>query len=762
MGQQVLVSRRAPALLSGGLVVWALGSAVAATRSPVDGLLAVAAGFAVLVAVALHRRGATDGPDGADGDELVWRWFSRGVACLAAGYATELALRVIGGDGGPVAGLGLTLGVAVACPIAYQGLIHWNRHRSLVSDPGDWLNGIGAVVSLLALGAMLEVRTGARLDAFAWWDVQGLLLQLSALLLLLGTAVTIVVLGRLHHDARAWVIVAGLGATLVGQAVLGVVRVATQDAAALPAAVGGSGVLWLLLLAALLVASRLPAPYLVRLEAKSEATTVGSLVVLAVSVVTLVSNALDSAPALRGSSVIAVLAIVLSGFRMVRLVTDLSQMALSRLEARTDDLTGVANRRRVTEILAGPPDDDGVDRTLLVVDLARFKDVNDRFGHHAGDEVIRIVAARLDAFVAPRGTVARLGGDEFALVVGSVTIEASRELAKEILGVIAVPIVVDGSRIQLGASIGVASAGLCGDGAEGVMRCAHAALSAAKRTGGGVSVYDEGVDAAARAELALLEDLRDLLLRDGRDAGELVVHYQPQVAAGTREVVGVEALVRWQHPVRGLLPPVAFLDLAERHGLMNHVTTCVLDQAVHEAAGWCTDVGAPRLSVNLSSSCLANPALLGVIDATLLRHGLPASRLIAEVTETSVLEDVTFAVDVTTALAARGIGVSIDDFGTGYSSIARLNALPAEELKLDRSFTMRLTADGRTAAIVAGTIDLAHRLGMRVVAEGVEDEEALHALVALGCDVSQGYLHARPLPSAELRLWLAAQRVRVG
>ena len=406
--------------------------------------------------------------------------------------------------------------------------------------------------------------------------------------------------------------------------------------------------------------------------------------------------------------------------------------------------------------------------SLVLVDLERFKEVNDRFGHAAGDEVIRVAALRLQDCATGRGTLARLGGDEFALVLPGTSLMAAAALADEMLGHLSEPFEFRGDVLRIGASVGVAESTT--GGTEDLMRRADAAMYRAKRAGGGVRLYDEAADTQARAERRLLADLRSLLGRDGAardhdgavdDAGRLVVMYQPMLDVGTRTPVGVEALVRWAHPLRGLLPPDAFLDVAERQGLMGAVTARVLDEAVREVASWPAADGV-RLSVNLSGSCLESTALVDVVASTLERHGFPAGRLVVEITETTVVGDDAGAIAVAERLAELGVTLSIDDYGTGYSSLARVLAFPAEELKLDRSFTLRLTADERTAALVAGTIELAHRVGLRVVAEGVEDEATFDAVAALGCDVTQGYLHARPLAADAARAWLAGRSVPSG
>ena len=284
-------------------------------------------------------------------------------------------------------------------------------------------------------------------------------------------------------------------------------------------------------------------------------------------------------------------------------------------------------------------------------------------------------------------------------------------------------------------------------------------MQIAKADGGRqVRVYDEQVAEVLREEARRVEELRVLL--DSPDAvrgvraGELVTHYQPQVDLRTGRVLGVEALVRWEHPRLGLVGPGAFLDLVEEHGLMSRLTATVLEQAARQSVRW-REAGMPlRVSVNLSATCLGDPQLLPLLDDVLAATTMRARDLVLEVTETSLMADPTSALEQMREIARRGIGISIDDYGTGYSSLGYLNDLPATELKIDRSFIDRLGTDPRTAAIVAGTVTLGHHLGLRLVAEGVEDEATLAAVRELGCDEVQGYVHSRPLPADALTAWV--------
>jgi EAL domain-containing protein (putative c-di-GMP-specific phosphodiesterase class I) len=285
-------------------------------------------------------------------------------------------------------------------------------------------------------------------------------------------------------------------------------------------------------------------------------------------------------------------------------------------------------------------------------------------------------------------------------------------------------------------------------------------MYAAKAAGGGLRVHDEDAAAAFEERARRIEELKVLLAAPDAagdlDVGTVEVHYQPQVDVLTGATVGAEALVRWRSPRLGLVYPDGFIDLVEEHGLMGELTTAVLWQAARQAAIW-RDAGLPlRMAVNLSTSCLAHPDLLDVLDDVLTATALEPADLVLEITETTLMADPARALVVAREITDRGVALSIDDYGTGYSSLAYLNDLPATELKLDRIFTARLTSDPRTAAIVAGTVTLAHHLGLRLVAEGVEDAATLAVVRSLGGAEAQGYLHSRPLPAEAFTAWLLA------
>nr|WP_237727937.1 bifunctional diguanylate cyclase/phosphodiesterase [Cellulomonas sp. APG4] len=494
------------------------------------------------------------------------------------------------------------------------------------------------------------------------------------------------------------------------------------------------------------------------------APTVGALVVLAVavSVALLVARGLAVAPgedvasALGIAALLAVVAALLAGARIGRLVRDLVHLAQSRHEALTDDLTGVANRRalvtHLTDRLAR-----GRATTLLVVDLDRFTSINDRYGHTAGDALLRFVADRLVGAVAGDGIVARLGGDEFAVVLD--TSPTDPRLMGERLAVVAgSTLEIDGRRVRANASVGVAQAPEHDQvDPDELLRRADAALSRAKARGSGTDLYDEEIDRAVHERARRTDELRRVLAPFGLRGHALVVHYQPQIDLRDDTVRGVEALVRWQHPGHGLLSPAQFIDLAEQDGLMGPLTSEVLRQAARDAVQWRAVGVTLRVSVNISASFLADPDLLPLVDDVLETTGLPPADLVLEVTESTLMDDPERGLQAARAIRSRGVGLSIDDYGTGYSSLSYLRDLPATELKLDRSFTRRLLDDDRTRAIVTATADLAHRLELRLIAEGVEDEQTLAAVRELGCDEVQGFVHSRPRPAGEVLGWVQAR-----
>ncbi len=430
----------------------------------------------------------------------------------------------------------------------------------------------------------------------------------------------------------------------------------------------------------------------------------------------------------------------------------LRQAAASRHQALHDALTGLPNRElfadRVGQAIRAA-DRELQPAALLLLDLDRFKDVNDTLGHHHGDQLLREVGTRLQGALRQVDTVARLGGDEFAVLVPGATAEGAAAVADKLRTALHAPLTLDGVTLDLDASIGIAVYPDHGNDTAELLQHADVAMYAAKQTHAGFMVYDPTVDQHSPRRLALLGGLRRALERN-----ELVLHYQPKADLGTGRILGAEALVRWQHPDHGLLGPGEFIPLAERTGLIHPLTRWVLDTALRQASQWHRDGHQLSVAVNVSTRCLLDPSFPDQVAERLGAWQVPAGSLVLEVTESAVMADPARALDVLGRLHALGVRLAVDDFGTGYSSMAYLKALPVDELKVDRSFVGQMADSSSDAVIVRSTIDLGHNLGLRVVAEGVESQEAWQSLEALGCDTAQGYYLGRPMPAADLEHWL--------
>jgi diguanylate cyclase (GGDEF)-like protein len=421
-------------------------------------------------------------------------------------------------------------------------------------------------------------------------------------------------------------------------------------------------------------------------------------------------------------------------------------------QARTDSLTQLGNRRALYDHLSGRLVDGAPQRlAFLLVDLDHFKEINDTLGHHVGDELLRQIGPRMSGVLAADDLLVRLGGDEFAVVVPASGGRSPEAVAELLLSSLAEPFHLDDVPLRVGASIGIAVCPEDATDTNGLLQRADVAMYSAKSHGGGVRRYDPERDAYSRERLRTLEELRVAI-----DSGQLVLHYQPQCDVRAGAVLGLEALVRWQHPSRGLVPPDQFLPLVEQTGLMPALTTHVLRQSVEQCRRWRSAGLAVSVSVNVSASSLLDVGLPDLVARLLREHDLPPDALTLELTENTLMADPQQCRATLGRLADLGVVLSIDDYGTGYCSLSYLQDLPVDELKLDRAFMSQL-GSSRNAAIVRSTVDLAHALGLRLVAEGVEDEETLSMLRQLGCDVAQGYHLGRPLPADEATAWLSGR-----
>jgi diguanylate cyclase (GGDEF)-like protein len=425
-------------------------------------------------------------------------------------------------------------------------------------------------------------------------------------------------------------------------------------------------------------------------------------------------------------------------------------------QAMHDDLTGLPNRAcfydRTDQALRAARRSGG-HTAVLLFDLDRFKEINDTLGHRYGDRVLREIGPRISGALRASDTLARLGGDEFCVLLPDVvgTTEAI-SVAQRVVAALEDPFEIDGMTMAVEASCGIAVAPEHGASADLILQRADVAMYVGKRSHASVVVYEDVLDVNTPDRLALLGELRAAIVNN-----ELGLHYQPKAIVATGVVTGVEALVRWQHPRLGFLTPDRFIPAAEDSGLIKPLTAWVLDTALRQLRQWMDAGIVPddfSVAINLSARSLLDEGFRGEVEAALARWRVPARRLVLEVTETTIMADPARAHLILRDLASVGVWFAIDDFGTGYSSLAALKLLPVHHLKIDKSFVLNMHEDTNDATIVQSVIDLAHTLGLRTIAEGVETVETWNQLRDLGCDEAQGYLLARGLPPEEVPAWL--------
>lgn len=437
-----------------------------------------------------------------------------------------------------------------------------------------------------------------------------------------------------------------------------------------------------------------------------------------------------------------------------RLVVRLRDKAReSEHQSLHDALTGLPNRvmfaRCVADVLAR-----GDSAAVLLLDLDRFKEVNDTLGHHNGDLLLQQVGDRLRATLRAGDEVARLGGDEFGVLLPGVVDGVAQHVARGIVEVLEQPFAIGDMSIDVGGSIGIAMAPRDGTSAASLLQKADVAMYTAKSDQTGVEVYRPDRDSYSPARLTLVSELKRAVQRH-----ELDVHYQMQVDLAGGSVIGMEALVRWDHPTRGSVGPDEFIPVAEHTGLIRPLTLFVLDEALANLGRWRHVGYALRMSVNLSARSLLQPTLVADVAALLERHGVPRGGLCLEVTESSIMVDPRRGIAVLESLRDLGVSISIDDFGTGHSSLAYIKRLPVDEIKIDRSFVSSMLTDSSDDTIVGAVVSLARNLGLGVIAEGVEDEATRTRLLELGCPAAQGYLIGRPVPAAAVLDWLGEWHV---
>jgi diguanylate cyclase (GGDEF)-like protein/PAS domain S-box-containing protein len=428
------------------------------------------------------------------------------------------------------------------------------------------------------------------------------------------------------------------------------------------------------------------------------------------------------------------------------------QSELNRHQALHDSLTELPNRvlfqDRVRQAIRGVQRDGG-GLTVLVMDLDRFKEINDTLGHACGDRLLVEAARRLRATLRGVDSIARLGGDEFAILLHEGEPDAVAAAVARIQSSFAQPVSLDGLPLQIEASIGAAVYPAHAHDVEGLIQRADIAMYVAKRDNTGWELYDRGQDSHQPQRLSLISELRRAI-----DERELILHYQPKLELRTSEVTSVEALVRWQHPTRGLVGPNEFIDVAQETSLIKPLTLYVIDEALRQCSAWRQEGHTLAVAVNVSPRNLIDLDFPDQVGELLAKWEIGPELLELEITESAIVADMFRMRGVLERLGNMGLRLSVDDFGTGYTSLGYLRRLPITELKIDRSFVSQMATSEEDAVIVRCTIDLGRNLGLGVVAEGVEDPEVLDRLRALGCDVAQGYLMSRPIPADELSAWL--------
>ncbi len=456
----------------------------------------------------------------------------------------------------------------------------------------------------------------------------------------------------------------------------------------------------------------------------------------------------SQAVAVAGEDEIALLA---KGFESMRTGIAAREQKILRL-AYEDGLTGLPNRARLAEHLATLKAD--APAMVVLLDLDRFAPINDALGHPVGDSLLRQVAVLLSALLPPGGLLARLWGDEFAFVLEGADRSAARDFAQGLLVALRQPIAVDGQKLDVNGSLGIAFHPADGRDMDSLLQRAELAMYVAKRRQCGYVLAEDIGPSPSPEHLSLIGEMRQALAKR-----EFVLYYQPKLALDSSIVRGAEALLRWNHPERGMIAPGDFIPFAEQTGFIREITPWLLGEVAAQAAAWRQAGMSLVISANLSARDLLNPDLVALMRELLTKHGLPAATLCLEITESALMEDPTLALSHLAELAALGLKLSIDDYGAGQASLSYLKSLPVHELKIDQSFIGSLASSPKDAAIVHSTIALGHALGLTVVAEGIESAADLNWLAAAGCDIGQGYFIARPLPAEKFAEWVAATPV---
>lgn len=425
-------------------------------------------------------------------------------------------------------------------------------------------------------------------------------------------------------------------------------------------------------------------------------------------------------------------------------------------QAYHDALTKLPNRKKLFEYIDGrlqrrSDKKDNTPFTLLLLDLDRFKEINDSLGHKCGDSLLKELSERLLGLLSHDDLVARLGGDEFAIVLkSSDTVGKAEAIALRVRAIIQTHFEMEGLRLLVDASVGIAMYPTHGQDSSTLVRRADVAMYHAKKTGTGIEVYDDGYDTNTPERLALISELPKAIKEN-----ELVLHYQPKISVSDRKMIGVEALVRWQHPLHGMIPPDDFIPIVELGDAIHGLSDWVINQALRDCRTWRDRGIYIDMAINVSTPNIQDADFVDRLEVMLEKHSIKPENIQLEITESIIMADTNRALETISKLDSMGVTISIDDFGTGYSSLAYLKSIPVDELKIDKSFVMDMEENDNDAVIVRSTIDLSHNLGLKVTAEGVETEESLKLLHILDCDYAQGFHICRPIPAEEIMQWAA-------
>jgi diguanylate cyclase (GGDEF)-like protein len=636
-------------------------------------------------------------------------------------------------------------------PAVYLGVVLLVRSRIPRFHASMWLDGLVAGFAVAALTAAIVFDPIVSATGGDAAEVTVTLAYPLSDLLLLGVAAGVAAASG-WHPGRAWgLIAAGLVVFAIGDAAYlygtakGWYEPGTPISASWP--IG----------ATLLAFAAWQRPRTVNVQWTGVHAVIVPAVCTAIALAVLVYDHFAGVTTFGFGFAVAALAVAVG--RTLLTFREVRQLGESRAEARTDELTGLANRRylvrRLEEKIARGGDNGEV--ALLLLDLNHFKELNDTLGHPAGDELLRRLGPRLQKALGPDDLIARLGGDEFGVLLRRGGVDEAVRAARKVRASLEQPVEIHGISLQVDASVGIAVCPHHAGDAATLLQRADIAMYQAKDRRTLVEVYDAGRDRHDRDRLALAGQIRAAIA-----GGELVVRYQPKLDLESRRITSVEALVRWEHPVYGILAPGVFLPIAEQTNMMGPLTEAVVQQALADCRAW-HDAGLDvEVAVNLSTANLLDTALPRRVTAHLATHGLAPNRLRFEVTENQVLADPDRAIGVLGELRRLGVGLSVDDFGTGQASLAYLTRLPVDELKIDRVFVQDVAHNETNAAIVRSTSDLARSLGLDVVGEGVEDEGCLERLRGLGCNRAQGFHIGRPVPAHALTGILASRTMTPG